>query len=159
VPLEPLDASHFGVESCFVCGPDNPRGLRIPFFHDTDRDLVVAMFELPDEVSGAPSFAHSGATLALLEEAMTWASIALRQKLAVTRETTVRFELRVRVGQPYRLEARVIGSDDETITTEAVVLDVKGRGCVTATAVLDVLDGDREHDGAGAAPHHPAPGS
>jgi hypothetical protein len=30
--------------NCFVCEPSNPAGLQIPFFHDTDRGLVLAEF-------------------------------------------------------------------------------------------------------------------
>lgn len=150
MPLEPLDASRFGFDSsCFVCNPENPRGLQVPFFHDTDRDLVVAMFELPGDFSGAPTYVHGGATLALLDEGMAWATIALGGKFAVTQETTARFDWPVRIGRPYRLEARVLASDDRRIETEAVVLDVKGRGCVTATATMVVLDLDRASDAVG----------
>jgi uncharacterized protein (TIGR00369 family) len=147
MPLEPLDASRFGfVGSCFVCDEANPRGLQVPFFHDTDRELVVAMFELPQEFSGAPTYVHGGATLALLDEGMAWASLALRGKFAVTKETTARFDAPVRVGRPHRLEARIMGSDDRTITTEAVVLDLQGRGCATATATMVITDLDQLND-------------
>ena len=151
MPLEPLDASRFGFDSsCFVCNPANPRGLQIPFFHDTDRDLVVAMFELPVDFSGAPTYVHGGATLALLDEGMSWATIALRSKFAVTQETKARFEWPVRIGRPYRLEARATASDNRTIATEAVVLDVRGRTCVTANATMVVLDMGQATDAVGA---------
>jgi uncharacterized protein (TIGR00369 family) len=136
-----LEASRFGFESrCFVCDPTNQRGLRIPFFEDPDAELVFADFELTEEFSGAPTLVHGGVTLALVDEAMSWATIALAGKFAYTGEIAARFEWPVRLGRPYRVEARVIAQDDRRITVEAVVLDAKRRGCVTATADMVVLD-------------------
>jgi acyl-coenzyme A thioesterase PaaI-like protein len=141
VPIEPLDASRFGFDSrCFVCEPANPRGLQIPFFHDTDAEVVFATFELPAEFSGAPTLVHGGVTLALVDEAMSWATIALGEKFAYTGETSARFEWPVRLGRPYRVEARLVDRAARRMTTEAVVLDGKGRSCVTASATMVVLD-------------------
>jgi acyl-coenzyme A thioesterase PaaI-like protein len=139
--VERLDASRFGFESrCFVCDPTNTRGLRIPFFHDTDVHVVFAEFELPTEFSGAPTLVHGGVTLALIDEAMSWATIALAGKFAYTGETTARFQWPVRLGRPYRVEARVTERSDRRIATEATVLDAKRRVCVAASAAMIVLD-------------------
>jgi uncharacterized protein (TIGR00369 family) len=150
VPIEPLEASRFGFDSrCFVCQPANPRGLQIPFFHDTDADIVFATFDLPAEFSGAPTLVHGGVTLALIDEAMSWATIALGGKFAYTGETSARFDWPVRLDRSYRVEARVIDRADHRMTTEASVLDGKGRPCVTATATMVVLDLDHAADAIG----------
>jgi len=142
--VERLDGSRFGFDSrCFVCDGTNPRGLRVPFFEDTDAGLVFADFELPAEFSGAPTLVHGGVTLALIDEAMSWATIALAGTFAYTGETTARFAWPVRLGRPYRVEARVTDRAERRITTEAAVLDAKGRPCVTATAAMVVLDPDQ----------------
>ena len=139
--IERLDASRFGFDSsCFVCNTTNARGLQVPFFHDTDAGLVFAEFELPAEFSGAPTYVHGGATLALIDEGMSWATIAIAGKFAFTQETSARFEWPVRIGRPYRLEARVGEADGRRITTNSVVNDGKGRTCVSATATMSVLD-------------------
>ena len=139
--IERLDASRFGFDSrCFVCNAHNPRGLQVPFFHDTDASLVFAELTLDEHFSGAPTYVHGGATLALLDEAMAWATIAIRGRFCVTQETSARFDWPVRIGRPYRIEARVGDADDRRMTTDAVVLDAKGRSCVTATATMVVLD-------------------
>lgn len=152
MPLERLDASRFGFDSsCFVCNTDNPRGLQVPLFHDTDEQVVFADFELPAEFSGAPTLVHGGATLALIDEGMAWATIAVGRKFAFTQETTTRFAWPVRIGRTYRLEARITGGDERRITTEAVILDAKGRPCVTATATMSVLDLDQATDAVGTA--------
>lgn len=148
--IEPLEASRFGFESrCFVCEPGNPRGLQVPFFHDTKADLVFATFDLPPEFSGAPTLVHGGVTLALIDEAMSWATIALGGKFAYTGETSARFEWPVRLGRSYRVEARLVDRADRRITTEAAVLDGKGRRCVTATATMVVLDLDQAAEAIG----------
>ena len=139
--VERLEAGRFGfVSECFVCNPTNERGLRVPFFHDTDAAVVFADFTLDEHFSGAPTYVHGGATLALLDEAMAWAAIAIGGKFAVTHETTARFDWPVRIGRAYRIQASVTAGDDRRMTTEASVLDDKGRTCVTATATMVVLD-------------------
>ena len=61
--LVALDNARWGfVTNCFVCEVSNSAGLRIPFAHDTDRELVVAEFTLNDAFSGAPSWVHGGVT-------------------------------------------------------------------------------------------------
>jgi acyl-coenzyme A thioesterase PaaI-like protein len=139
--IERLDASKFGFPSrCFVCDGSNPRGLQVPFFVDADAELVFADFELGEEFSGAPTLVHGGVTLALIDEAMSWATIALAGKFAYTGDLAARFTWPVRLGRPYRVESRIVVGDDRRITVEAVVLDAKRRGCVSATATMVVLD-------------------
>ena len=149
--IELLEASRFGFDSrCFVCEPANPRGLQVPFFHDTDAAVVFATFDLPAEFSGAPTLVHGGVTLALIDEAMSWATIALGGKFAYTGETAARFAWPVRLGRSYRVEARLVDRDERRMVTEATVLDAKGRSCVTATATMVVLDLGQATDAVGA---------
>ncbi len=152
--VEALEASRFGFDSrCFVCEPANPRGLQVPFFHDTESDVVFATFDLPTEFSGAPTLVHGGVTLALIDEAMSWATIAIGGKFAFTGETTTRFEWPVRLGRPYRVEARLVDRDERRMVTEAAVLDAKGRSCVTARATMVVLDLGQATDAVGTELH------
>jgi uncharacterized protein (TIGR00369 family) len=142
--LERLEAARFGFDSsCFVCNPENERGLRVPFFHDTDRDVIVAEFTLDEHFSGAPTLVHGGATLALMDEGMAWATIAIGGKFAVTRETSASFDWPVRLGRAYRLEARITEQDAKRMLTEVVVLDDKERPCVRGKATMVILDLDQ----------------
>jgi acyl-coenzyme A thioesterase PaaI-like protein len=125
--------------NCFVCEPNNSHGLRIPFFHDTDTDVVFAEFHLSGSFSGAPSFIHGGVTLAILDEAMAWACIAVGHRWAVTVETTTRFLGPVYVDKPYRVEARVGEVAAEQMRADGVVIDGKGRVRAEANAVFAVL--------------------
>lgn len=135
-----LHNDDWGFETnCFVCEQRNDAGLRIPFVHDTDRAVVTAEFELTDAFSGAPTLVHGGVTLAILDEAMAWACIAIGRQWAVTTETSARFHRVVRVGSRYRVEAEVVDHVDATMTTSARVLDVRDVVRVEATASFTTL--------------------
>jgi uncharacterized protein (TIGR00369 family) len=125
--------------NCFVCEPRNQLGLRIPFHHDDERDIVVAEFTLDNTFSGAPTFVHGGLSLAILDEAQSWATIAVAKKFAVTGETTSRFHRPVRLDKTYRVEARVDDRSEEKLRTSASILDHKDRVCVESEATFIVL--------------------
>ena len=105
------------------------------------------------EFSGAPTLVHGGATLALMDEAMAWATIAIGGKFAFTKETIgpVRLAGAPRTAVPRR------GTDHERRRAPlrdrgAVVLDAKGRACVQATAGMSILDLDQASDAIGTTP-------
>ncbi|NNE11176.1 MAG: PaaI family thioesterase [Ilumatobacter sp.] len=93
--------------------------------------------------SGAPTLVHGGVTLAILDEAMAWACIAIGRQWAVTSETTTRFHRAVRIGRPYRVEAEVVGvttaDGTNTMRTAARVLDRRGELRVEAIATFTIL--------------------
>ena len=93
-----LRNERWGFESnCFVCEPRNDAGMRLPFEHDDELDAVVCEFSLDDRFSGAPRFVHGGVLLSVLDEAMSWATIAIAGRFAVTEETTSRFKRPVKL--------------------------------------------------------------
>jgi uncharacterized protein (TIGR00369 family) len=140
VTLVRLHNETWGFDSnCFVCEPRNQLGLRIPFHHDDERDIVVAEFTLDNTFSGAPTFVHGGLSLAILDEAQSWATIAVAKKFAVTGETTSRFHRPVRLDKTYRVEARVDDRSEEKLRTSASILDHKDRVCVESEATFIVL--------------------
>jgi uncharacterized protein (TIGR00369 family) len=132
-----LENARWGFESnCFVCEPRNAAGLRIPFEHDDAAGVVRAAFTLDDRFSGAPTYVHGGVVLAVLDEAMSWATIAVGGVFAVTNETSTRFLRPVRVGRDHAVEARVDEAADDRLETSASVLDTKGRVCAEARATF-----------------------
>ncbi len=135
-----LRNEQWGFESnCFVCEPSNQAGSRLPFEHDDELDAVVCEFTLDDRFSGAPRYLHGGVLLAVLDEAMAWATIALAGKFAVTEESTTTFSRPVKVDRPHTCVARVTGTDGERIATTATVADRFGQVCATSTATFHVL--------------------
>ena len=149
--LVPLTNDGWGFESsCFVCEPRNTAGLGISFHHDVAAERVVAEFSLDERFSGAPRYVHGGVLLAILDEAMAWATIAVAGRFAVTRETTSRFEHPVRVGSPHSVSAEIVEIEDRAIRTRGVIIRADGRRCVTATATFVPLDLDQANAAAGA---------
>ena len=144
----PLDNSGWGFASnCYVCEPKNTAGLRIPFFLDDEEGVVTADFQLGQAFSGAPELVHGGVTLAVLDEAMSWATIALAKTFAVTKTTTVTFHRPVRIDRPYRVAARVDDVEGLTITTSATVIsNSTDKLCVEAWASFTALTDDRAED-------------
>ncbi len=136
--------------NCFVCEPRNATGLRIPFFHDDESELVVAEFTLDDSFSGAPSYVHGGVTLAVLDEAQAWATIAVCGKFAVTSETTTRFHRPVHVGRTFSVQATVTDQPDGQICTRAELRSQSGKLCAETTAVFAVLSEATAVDAIGA---------
>jgi acyl-coenzyme A thioesterase PaaI-like protein len=135
-----LHNDDWGYESnCFVCEQRNEHGMRVPFFHDTDRDVVTAQIQLPDHYSGAPTLIHGGVILALLDEGMAWACIAIAKRWAVTTETSTRFDRPVRVDVPYEIVAEITDVGEDQIRTTASVLDQRGRPRATAQASFTIL--------------------
>jgi acyl-coenzyme A thioesterase PaaI-like protein len=125
--------------NCFVCEPKNKLGLRIPFFHDADSDVVFAHFSLSNEFSGAPTLVHGGLSLAVLDEAMAWACIASGHRWAVTAATSTRFHGAIYVDKEHCVEARVTDIDESSMTTAGSISDLKGRVRAEATATFTVL--------------------
>jgi len=144
VPLRLLDNASWGFDSnCFVCEPTNPRGLGIRYSHDEEGQIVVAGFTLGQEFSGVPRYVHGGVVLAILDDAMAWAAIAIAGRWAVIQHTATTFERPVRIDVAHRVEAGVAGGDDATVTTRATVADERGRVCARAHARLSVMSASR----------------
>jgi len=150
---EALTNERWGFESnCFVCEPRNDAGLRIPFFHDQASETVTATFTLDHRFSGAPSYLHGGVLLAVLDEAMAWATIAVAHRWAVTGETTTRFEHPGRVGRAYTVTARItapVTDDASTLAATAEITDHKDRRCAASSATFVVLGEAQAADAAG----------
>lgn len=151
--MQALTNDRWGFESnCFVCEQRNKAGLRIPFFHEETTDTVTATFELDQRFSGAPNYLHGGVLLAVLDEAMAWAAIAVAHCWAVTGETTTRFEHPVRTGRPYTVTATITrhpADGTATLAVAAVITDAKGRTCASTAATFVVLGEAQAADAVG----------
>jgi len=135
-----LHNENWGIQTnCFVCEPTNDHGLKIPFWHDDEREVVTAEFELATDFSGAPTLVHGGVTLAVLDEAMAWACIAIGEQWAVTTETTTTFHRPVRVDRRYRVDACVVDHVDGMMHTRAEVIGERGEIRAEAEAGFTTL--------------------
>jgi uncharacterized protein (TIGR00369 family) len=125
--------------SCFVCERGNAAGLQIPFFHDTERNLVTAEFSLSDSFSGAPTMLHGGVTLAVLDEAMAWACIAIGRQWAVTSETSTKFHRAIYIDTPHVVEAQIVSQTDTQLVANGRIANLKGVVRAESTATFTAL--------------------
>ena len=127
----------WGVDSCcYVCEASNDEGLRLAFWADDERSVVEADLSLPIAYSGAPAVVHGGLSLAVLDEAQAWATIAFGGWFAVTTETGARFHQPVWVDHEHRVEGWITSHNGDTFTTAGRIVDARGTECVTATATF-----------------------
>jgi uncharacterized protein (TIGR00369 family) len=78
---------------CFVCGRDNPLGLKLRFFEDPEAGRVRADFSVPDNYQGYPGIVHGGIVSTILDEVSGRAVIMASggERLFATLQLTVRF--------------------------------------------------------------------
>jgi uncharacterized protein (TIGR00369 family) len=116
---------------CFVCGMQNPIGLKA-FFYQDEEGRVVAHFTGMEEHQGYPGVMHGGIVTALLDEVIARVAIAQDLLWGVTAKLEVRFRRPVPLGQPLtlvgemtRLRSRTLEAhgeiqlEDGTVAAEA----------------------------------------
>ena len=123
--VELIDDSH-----CFVCGKDNPAGLKIEW--KTRDNVTEAQFTLFKAYQGWKDVVHGGILATVLDEAMTrlaW------QKFggAVTAEMTVRYLKPARVGDRLSVRGEVDDIKGRLIPARAEIRDSAGDIVAEAT--------------------------
>ncbi|MGE0483067.1 MAG: PaaI family thioesterase [Gammaproteobacteria bacterium] len=119
------DARH-----CFVCGPDNPIGLRIAF--EVDGERCRGEFTARPEHVGFDGVTHGGIVFAVLDDAMAnWfflqgargytakSEIRYRAPLPVGTAIAVECALEKRKGRLVQLSARAVARDGDTVYAES----------------------------------------
>ncbi|NBU25448.1 MAG: PaaI family thioesterase [Gammaproteobacteria bacterium] len=119
-----------GSNRCFVCGPDNAQGLRVPFRMEGDRCL--GRFTPAEHHNSFEGITHGGIVFSLLDDAMgNWlflqgergvtakCEIRYRQPLPVGTQVEAACGLRQRKGRLVMLEARLTRVDDGSLVAEA----------------------------------------
>lgn len=127
-----------GAHRCFICGPDNPIGLRLRFYEEGAG--VAAEFSPGDPHIGYEGVIHGGIIAAVLDDAMAniW---AWRGQPAVIARLNVRFRQPVRPGERLRVFAEPVGARQSAtqrargrVTREDGALVAEGEGVVLVGA-------------------------
>lgn len=115
---------------CFVCGDENPDGLRIRFFYD--KDEAVAEYVADDKYQGYKGIFHGGLVSTLLDEIMAKAVLA-QKRYCMTVEMSVRFKKAIPVGSKLRLTARVTADRGRLFETAGEITGIDSVVYATAT--------------------------
>lgn len=90
---------------CFVCGVENPIGLKVKFFHDAEK--VWTEFTPGSEHQGYPGIMHGGILYTLLDETVGRAAF-LRDMWVMTARMQVRYRHPVPIGSRLRVEGEIV---------------------------------------------------
>ncbi len=120
---------------CFVCGQDNPIGLRLRFVRDGDG--VRAEYTPSDLHVGYEGLVHGGILAALIDDALAnvWFT---RGAEAVTAKIEVRFRQEARPGERLIVTAVPTGNRGGMMTARAQVLRPDGEVVADGTGILAV---------------------
>lgn len=104
---------------CFICGKDNPIGLKAVFSVDAQQRRAETTVRIDEQYQGWQGITHGGITSALLDEICAQACIGSGLQV-VTSELKIRFRAPIPTGSTVRVIGEVIGERRRLV-------DAKGR--------------------------------
>ena len=123
--------------SCFVCGSENPHGIGLTWYVDSETGILTSDFTLNESQQGPPGCAHGGASAAILDEAMglvVWA--------AGLRVAAVNLEINYHKPLPLHrqvfLETRITQQDERKIFSTGEIKIADGTVCVSGRGIYVV---------------------
>ena len=109
---------------CFVCGQDNPNGLRIRYELQESGEITATWTPAP-AWEGFRGIVHGGVVSTVLDEAMSKA-VAATGCEALTAELRVRFRRHVTSGRSFLIRGWITSSTKRKIETEATLMAADG---------------------------------
>ena len=122
-----MDVSTNGIlpytHSCFICGEENPRGLRLRC-HLEDCGVVIR-YTPQEEDCGWSKFVHGGIATALLDEVMTWAAILSTHRACVAAEINVRLIKPIIAGRELHIIGNTKQAKSRLVLVKGAILNEK----------------------------------
>jgi uncharacterized protein (TIGR00369 family) len=116
--------------NCFVCGENNPNGLRLSFEIDKQRQTLKTTFEASPTFQGWDGIVHGGIVSTLLDEAMAKLVYELGYH-AVTASLEIKFKKPAPILEPLHVFGEITEVNKRLIKAKAHV--AKGDGTILAT--------------------------
>jgi acyl-coenzyme A thioesterase PaaI-like protein len=104
---------------CYVCGPDNPDGMHVPFSPDGPHGSR-ALYTARAEHAGWPGILHGGVTFSLMDEALGWA-VHFQGLHGVTARAETRFRQPIPVGAKLIIRGWTIEQRHRLVTARAEI--------------------------------------
>ncbi len=140
---------------CFVCGRENPVGLRLRFYEDHEAQQIVVPLLIPDRYQGYPGIAHGGILATILDE------IAGRALMIGEEDdlfwVTAKMEVRYRRPTPTETPLTAVGwvvdrrrrsaevAGEIRLADGGVTVEVKSVVVCPPTGTLKAWDQERQH--------------
>lgn len=115
---------------CFICGKDNPIGLRAKFVVDPEKRRAETTVQIPEHFQGWQGITHGGIISALLDEICAQACMGSGMQV-VTSELKLRYRAPVPTGSTIRVVGEVTGERRRLV-------DAKGRAELDGQVVAEV---------------------
>jgi uncharacterized protein (TIGR00369 family) len=125
--------------TCFVCGPDNPEGMRLTFTLDEERSTFVCEFNLGERYTGPPGHCHGGIIATILDEAMGKVN-KLRDVIALTSQMTIDYLRPVPLNKTLRVESREVSVQGRKHINMGEILNQKGEVLARGQALFIAID-------------------
>jgi len=122
---------------CFVCGPDNPKGLQIPCYWDEDQ--YVAEFTPDRYHQGHPGITHGGIIASLFDEVMG-KSLIHKGLMVVTAELNIKYIKPLPIGQPVIFRSNMREQKNRAIKMAASATFEDGTVAAEAEAVMIIVE-------------------
>ncbi len=123
---------------CFLCGKDNPLGLKIVWFNNNDNNTAEAEVTVSENYRSYPGVVHGGIVAALLDETSGRAIMTNGDfdNLMVTLKLEVVYKKVTPTNTPLKLVGRVIRGGTSKAVVEAEIILPDGDISAKGTALL-----------------------
>lgn len=124
--------------TCFVCGRENPVGLKIHWDQDVEKREIRAIVTLPDHFNGYPGVAHGGIVAAVLDETAGRSILTDGgfDDLMVTAKLEVVYRRPTPTGVPLLAIGRLLRRSESRAETEAELRLPDGTVAARASVLL-----------------------
>ena len=129
-------------QMCFVCGLENPIGLKMAFYED-EEGRVVAKFTPGDEHQGFPGIVHGGIVTSLLDEVLGRVAIAA-ERWVVTGRLNIRFRRPVPVGETLTIVGEVVNWKKRTLEARGEIRLSDGQVGAEATGTFLEIPSEKQ---------------
>ena len=119
--------------NCFVCGMNNPNGLRLSFEIDEERQTLKSTFIASPTFQGWDGIVHGGIVSTLLDEAMAKLIYELGYQ-AVTASLEIRFKKPVPIFEPLSIYGEITEVSKRLIRAKAHIANKDGTILATGTS-------------------------
>jgi acyl-coenzyme A thioesterase PaaI-like protein len=121
---------------CFVCGRENPYGLKLKFYETAPGEVEVE-YTVPEQYQGYPGVVHGGVVAAMLDEVTGRVHMGYDPpRFMFTARLDVRYRKNVPVGQPLRIIGHAGKSRERTAIATGQIFGPDGDLLAEAEAVL-----------------------
>jgi len=121
---------------CFVCGRENPYGLKLHFY-ETQPGEVTVDYTVPEQYQGYPGVVHGGVVAALLDEVLGRTQMGgYPPRFMFTAKLEVRYHQNVPIGKPLHIVGHAGKSRERTATASGKIFGPQGELLAEAEVLL-----------------------